>query len=208
MYAGKELTTRLGMLYAESRMSVDSFAEAAGVSRSAMQNYLNGDRELKSSTITKICKAFSVSSDWLLGLSGTRSIDTNLQATVKFLGITEKAVNKIIGIDETGDLREALSHLIEQEGFDDFILWYAIFLRMTYRENHTLEDDVDFNFNVEDGTFTLSRSLSREYTIQLVSDRIRRICKDEAIIPVAEYSEKFGWKYPRKEAIEKEIEDQ
>lgn len=50
-------------------MSITEFAEKVGISRQAMGFYLNGDRIPDSFTLAQICKACSVSSDWLIGLS-------------------------------------------------------------------------------------------------------------------------------------------
>ena len=70
MYDSDSFTGRLNQLFFESRVTMQKFAEKCGVSRAAMQNYLNGGRAKPDAKIvSKICKACSVTSDWLLGLS-------------------------------------------------------------------------------------------------------------------------------------------
>lgn len=51
-------------------MTIEQFAKKAGISRATAGFYLHGDRVPDVVTLTRICKAFGCSSDWILGLSG------------------------------------------------------------------------------------------------------------------------------------------
>ena len=133
MYEENGFANRLGMLYAESRLSLEKFADRAGVSPSAMKNYLKGDRELKSSTIQKICNSFSVSADWLLGLSNTRTQSADIQNAINVLGLSEDATKEICYITQHDQMGNALSSLIEEPGFEELIISYNEFLRLGER---------------------------------------------------------------------------
>ena len=72
--------------------SQEAFANFVGVSRSTLAQYYNNSVLPKADSIFKICSACHVSADWLLGLSGVKSPDIELQAVCKYLGLSEDAV--------------------------------------------------------------------------------------------------------------------
>ena len=59
-------------------------ADTVGVSVASWSAYENGTNEVQVSILTRICEAFKCSSDWLLGLSNTKTISagTEQEATL------------------------------------------------------------------------------------------------------------------------------
>lgn len=74
-------------------MTTTEFAKKIGLTRQTMGYYLNGDRIPDSLTLAQICEQCNVSANWLLGLSDTKSPDTNVAAVVQYTGLTEDNVN-------------------------------------------------------------------------------------------------------------------
>lgn len=117
MYDEKSLTGRLNTLYIESRLTNDKFAQCCGVSGSAMQNYLNGSRSFPSGKIVDVCKKFSVSAQWLFGLSDVRTTSEDMQTAIQTLGITEKATLKLAAPEYGNPWGKTLSTMIESKYF-------------------------------------------------------------------------------------------
>lgn len=103
---------RLNILYKErtaqaeregKRYSVRAFAAEAGITRQAMTNYLKPDYKSKHPCLPdlpmfeKLCSTFSVSADWLLGLTDIRTPDADAKAICSKTGLSEKAVLALTG---------------------------------------------------------------------------------------------------------------
>lgn len=82
---------RLRQLMGE--MSVTEFANTIGLSRQTLGFYLNGNRIPDCEMLVQICNKCNVSANWLLGLSDTKSLDTNVAAVMQYTGLTEDNVN-------------------------------------------------------------------------------------------------------------------
>lgn len=119
MYEENSFTGRLNALYFDSRLSMDDFAKRCNVSRSAMQNYLSGDRTPDSKRLIDFCQAFNVSADWLLGLDDVREKSADLKSAVKYSGLSEETIKKIASYPDK--LKEAFSKLISSNDF-----WYLL----------------------------------------------------------------------------------
>lgn len=61
--------------------------------RSTINNWEQGQVQIKSDDLTNISKTFGVSVDWLLGLSDCPVIDEDIKAAHKVTGLSEKALN-------------------------------------------------------------------------------------------------------------------
>ncbi len=51
-------------------LTVQSFSDKIGIKSPTIYRYINGDRTPDVTYVAKICEFFSVSMDWMLGLSG------------------------------------------------------------------------------------------------------------------------------------------
>lgn len=85
-------------------MTTKDFAEKVGISRQSMGFYLSGKRVPDSVTLTQICQKCKVSSDWLLGLTDTKSPDTDIAAVIQYTGLTEDNVNALHDLSQVQEL--------------------------------------------------------------------------------------------------------
>ena len=83
---------RLRTLMKERGVTQDILAEKAGCSRQAVSQYMDGSSAPNVDKLLSIAEYFSVSTDYLLGLSGTPTNDKDLQFVCDYLGLTEKTV--------------------------------------------------------------------------------------------------------------------
>lgn len=58
---------RIRLLINELEISQTEFCNKTGLTKSALSNYLNGDRQPRQDQIDKISRAFNVSPTWLMG---------------------------------------------------------------------------------------------------------------------------------------------
>lgn len=86
---------RINILYRDLGISASAMARIAGLSSASLNFYLNGERRPDATALAKLCKAFNVSADWLLGLSDVRSISADIQTACKTLGLSETAAQNI-----------------------------------------------------------------------------------------------------------------
>lgn len=88
-------TERFRKFYAETGDNTIKFSEKAGITRQALNSYLNENRIPDSEALRKICSAYNVSADYLLGFSEVKNADQVLQAACEYTGLSEKAIEAI-----------------------------------------------------------------------------------------------------------------
>lgn len=62
-----ESNSRIRTLLSYSNLSQTDFCKKAGIHKSALSNYLNGDRKPNQLQLARIAEAFNVSPAWLMG---------------------------------------------------------------------------------------------------------------------------------------------
>ena len=170
---------RINILHQESGVSIKKFADMVGLSRQTMQFYLDGRRTPDSDSLAKICKALSVSSDWLLCLSDVRTPSQDIKSAVAALGISEKAAQKIV--DVYGDNKEALSRLLEEEIFGYALNDFARFLSVldTFSENTEFWYNSPFAYKLEkDGSLNITAFEASSLIAGRMANHITRLCDD------------------------------
>lgn len=88
----KAFPSALRCLMDERGTTQQVLADHLQKSRQAVSCYCDGTSSPDWETIVKIASFFSVSADWLLGMSSVQSPDTDLQAVVEYTGIPEDAI--------------------------------------------------------------------------------------------------------------------
>lgn len=91
---------RFELLRQERSSNNTEFAEFLEMSRQTVGFYLNGDRVPDALNLIKIAEKCNVSTDWLLGLSETRSTDIDVQQICKKTGLSEKAADVLLALGE------------------------------------------------------------------------------------------------------------
>ena len=69
-----ELGTRLWKARVASGKSIQQLSEETGISKRSIGYYESGEIDVKAGKLAVLCKALSVSSDWLLGLSDDEEV--------------------------------------------------------------------------------------------------------------------------------------
>ena len=93
---------RLGDLIANNRTTATALARDTGLSQSAISDYLNKDRAPDCATIYTLARYFSVSADYLLGLSNIKTSSTTTQAIIDHTGLTEENTKLLENLHKTG----------------------------------------------------------------------------------------------------------
>lgn len=81
---------RLGDLIANNRITATALARDTGLSQSAISDYINKDRAPDCATIYSLARYFSVSADYLLGLTNIKTPFVNTMAVIRQTGLTEE----------------------------------------------------------------------------------------------------------------------
>ncbi len=164
MYDENSFAGRLNKLYQESGLTREEFAKrCGGISVSAMTNYLNGSRTPDAVKLPAICQEFSVSADWLLGLSDVRKPSAELKGVVDFTGLSEEVIKRITNKDDLGEFINEINHLIEIPDFLGFIKEYRQYLTMLQRYDIVEKNNYEEN---EDGKIVLSKSASVHFIMR------------------------------------------
>ena len=96
--ADKVFPTRLRSLMAERRLPRHKLAEVLGVSRQAVSNYTDGSSTPSWESIVTIAKTFGVTTDFLLGMSDYRTVETQ-GITLSDVGLSEKVAKNLAEAD-------------------------------------------------------------------------------------------------------------
>lgn len=86
---------RLRKLMKDRDITQDALAQKIDKTRQTVSQYVNGDSEPGYATLVKIADFFQVSTDYLLGRTGTKSADISKQAVMKYTGLSEVNVSSL-----------------------------------------------------------------------------------------------------------------
>ena len=90
-----ELSIQIKKYRTELHLSQEELAEKVYVTRQTISNWQLGESVPDIVKLTEIAKYFNVSTDYLLGISDTKSLDVTARAAVEYTGLTESAVEKL-----------------------------------------------------------------------------------------------------------------
>ena len=85
--------TKLRKLREEKGTSQQALASAIGVAKSSIGLYENGDNVPDVKAIVKLANFYDVSADYLLGMSGVATVNTNARAACDYTGLNVKTVD-------------------------------------------------------------------------------------------------------------------
>jgi len=104
------------------------FADFLGISRQTVGFYCNGNRIPDAYMLRCIAEKCGVSCDYLIGLTPTKTLDSNTRQVCEFLNLSEKAISNIQKIckstgrsDFSLPVSEILNKMLENECFPDLI---------------------------------------------------------------------------------------
>lgn len=84
-----DFATRLNLLMEEKKITQKALADHLGITRQAVAQYLAGNTRPNIDILVKIAQFFSVSADYLLGLSPLQTQNVSMQEMCKQLGLSE-----------------------------------------------------------------------------------------------------------------------
>ena len=87
--------TNMRILMKERRITQDELAAKIGKTKQSVSQYVNGDSEPGYETLVKIADFFSVSTDYLLGISNIKTPDTTAQAVIEYTGLSEDNISTL-----------------------------------------------------------------------------------------------------------------
>ena len=118
-------------------------AKRMGVAPSLLSDVCNDKREVRTDTLKKLCNNFTVSADWLLGLSEAKSRDEDMQKAVVTTGLSEKAVEVLQAKSkEFPDDLETLSKIIESTPFSDLLSSLRRYAMIGYASRTSIPESI------------------------------------------------------------------
>ena len=111
----KPFPSALRKLMEESKTKQQTLADALGVRRQTISYYCDGSSSPDWEGIVKIANFFSVSTDWLLGISEVKSQSTDIKSICTYTGLSEIALTSILRETQGEDTRTVLNVIL---GFD------------------------------------------------------------------------------------------
>lgn len=132
---------------------VSALKDCLGVSAQAINQYKLGVSRPSLENLCKIADFYGVSTDYLLGLTDTKSNDTTIRAVCDYTGLSEEAIKSIVfdhNQKRRGDLFEVLDFLISES----YVSFWANLVKNCVRniaEIQTIGPKIGTDF-VEDNT--------------------------------------------------------
>lgn len=140
---------RLDDLYRSRGITQSQLAEATGIKQSAISEYINGknggtgSRAPDCATIIALSKYFSVSTDYLLGLTTTKSINEDVQAVCRVTGLEDDNIYYLMGLlkpQEAPYLRDMINEFLSYAVDDRAIATYKAFRKYIDMDNQRWRD--------------------------------------------------------------------
>ena len=95
MFDKQTFAKRLRELRERKELNQKECAEKLGISRGSISFYENGERLPDIETIYNMAKFFSVSADYLIGLSDVKTTEHNIKEICEYTGLSESTVSAL-----------------------------------------------------------------------------------------------------------------
>lgn len=174
----REVNRRIEWLRKSFRLSQPEFAKALGVKRSTVNNWESGDYNVKADTIELICRTFSCSADWLIGLTDEKNMTrdeierqlshyTGLSnVSVEFLRDIKKCAEKNPGGADSQTLL-LINFLLDGDREEIFAFWDRLRLFM-------FTDGGDFNYVLGGGNTHVPRDAALRALLEMNNDFLQK----------------------------------
>ena len=139
------LPSRLRALMKDHNITQDQLSKAVGVSRGSIGQYANGDSAPKYDALIAIAKYFNVSTDYLLGLANSRSVDISTREICARTNLTDGAFSALSSlsrsdIDRIFIANEIIEYICSNPAFlDDFSRYFDANLEILYSTTLTVD---------------------------------------------------------------------
>lgn len=199
--------TKIGERIKELRESKgvtqQALADALSVTRSTVNMWENGGRDLKTDAIIALCDYFNVTTDFLLCRTKYGTVDKNLQTACETTGLSEKAVKQFMVLKEFDEehsttlgmrVLPGISSLIEnliKEGVMQNVLLNTLHYAMVAYKNQdplTLQQRIsaiefDLLRKKESGSIVVDPDIEVDYysfCLHKAICEIEELCKEES----------------------------
>ena len=105
--------------------STEEFAKKLGVSRQTLGFWLNEKRTPDMDMLIKVSKALNMSIDYLVGISDSNSLDADIQAVIRYTGLSERFIYALRDMVFQGDMQSFLNGFVESPFYKKFAIGYA-----------------------------------------------------------------------------------
>lgn len=193
---------RLRKLFEENNVTQSNIAEKLGTTRQTIGNWLLGKSQPDFETLVKLADHFETTTDYLLGRTDAKTVDTDIRAVCDYIGLSETAVDSLRSeynkrIDTKNSSGEELSYYsIADELFAENFVYSTAYiiagLKQAYIQaasNSVFFDNADVLNDEASNTVDNLREqmyLKKAVAESIVSERIERFFK--------EYQEDFDQK--------------
>lgn len=153
---------RIKALLADSGLSAAEVAKKAGISSASLNYYINGKRCPDAQALFKLCTAYNISSDWLLGLSDYKTTDPDLHTACLTLNISQLTGYRIMRCEDIETL-----FLVEDEVWESICAFLSKYNKLDLTHRSETEER-----SLEDGSVLLPRTKAAYYYAQMVGNKI------------------------------------
>ena len=101
----------IGTLMTEKKESQQALADALGVTRNVVENWLGNRSKLDIENLTKIARHYDVPTDYILGITPIRKKDATLRSVSDFTGLSESSLEAIQYLAEADRANEDNKYL-------------------------------------------------------------------------------------------------
>lgn len=134
MSGSNAIPPRLREMMSASKTVQHELADAIGVTRTVVANWLNNRSRLSVENLSKIARYFGVSTDYLLGLTDVkRPEDADLRAVCEYTGLSADAVEIIVSCYKEQHSAE-LSEAIRSKPFMEMVFALRIVREKYFKE--------------------------------------------------------------------------
>lgn len=146
---GLQFGERLEDLIKLNHTTAAAVARETGVPQSGISEYINGNKKRTDgrspdcANIIALAKHFSVSTDYLLGLTDTKSINEDVQAVCCVTGLREDNIYNLMGLiepSETPYLRDMVNEFLNYAVNDRAIATYMAFRKYIDMDNQRWDE--------------------------------------------------------------------
>lgn len=143
---------RINTLLAINNKKQKELAEYLNVTDNTISYFCSGTRVPNTEQIIKISTFFSVSADYILGLSEVSTRDTKIKDICEYVGLSEAAINSLRELDANyPEVIDMLNCFIEFDGVYSF-LKYCIDYKQAYTKASSIMKEAQEHKNEKFGT--------------------------------------------------------
>ena len=154
------LAQRLVQLREARGVSQQTLADALEITRQSLSLYEKAERTINAELLAKVARYFSVTSDYLLGLSDAQSVDPDVQTAQKVTGLSDSSVRLLMD-DENN--KEAVELLLQSPAFAELALWLTSLQFYNKLPLPRVERSILQRLEIENGNYMLDgKTLTNE----------------------------------------------